>query len=65
MKRCKRPTEPGYYLYHKKGNWEPVDIYAPSHGMSWLRVRMFDWTNEDIRNLKGWWGPKIGELDPK
>ena len=63
MKRHKRPTEPGYYWYHYHEGWQPVKVYKVTYG---LFVKMFFtiW-GQNIESLKGWWGPKIGELDPK
>jgi len=72
MKRCKKPTEPGYYWYYTGDMWhnahvkvwQPVKVYEGHYGP--LHVKLF-WEEKGIQieKLRGWWGPKISGIDPK
>jgi len=64
MKREKRPTEPGYYWYSEAiGPPEVVMVRGCSPRLYAVRYSVF--RTRKIETLKGWWGPKISELDPQ
>jgi len=70
MKRCKRPTEPGwywnrrvYFTSNESVQWEPVKV---TWHKDYLIAQGFgEQSGHGIAGNKEWWGPKIGGIDPK